>query len=365
MKKVFILFVVACVFAGMLFKYARRYEYDFTRFLCIGEEFLIKEAVEPDTFYLKSSKGYDSQFYYYMAQDLLIKTDVYKQFGDPTLRYQRIMYPFLAAILTFGNTHLLPFTLLLVNFIFILVGTWFLIAMLEEQNMNVWFALFYCLMSGLLMTFLRNLAAPVAMTFMLATFYFYSHRKIFLSAIFLSCAVLTREIFILLIPVLFIDSLFLKRDQKAVLLTLLPVVPFAAWQFYVFSKIGEIPFRYGYGLGAPFIAMVGHGRSVFTPETDIWINTYVGLFLACTVITLILSVREFVRSRNEVSISFLGFSIMPFVTSAKIWEGIWGYGRIFLPSAVLLILSFIKSKDNMYLLPLTLHVAMFFFVALW
>jgi len=96
------------------------------------------------------------------------------------------------------------------------------------------------------------------------------------------------------------------------------------------------------------------------PET-----LYLLLFLLVTVVSFAFAVQEILNARNEISICFLIFSTMPFFMTEIMWMEPWGYSRVFLPSAVFLVLSFVRSGRNAYLIPLTIHGLLFAVALKW
>ncbi len=119
-------------------------------------------------------------------------------------------------------------------------------------------------------------------------------------------------------------------------------------------------------LGMPLVGIITNVQKVLSSPGLIWSETlYLLLFLVATVLSLVFAVQEIFRSRNEVSICFLLFSAMPFFMTEIMWMDPWGYARVFLPSAVFLVLSFIKSGRNAYLIPLTIHGLLFVVALKW
>src|SRR3989338_854533 len=64
-----------------------------------------------------SEGGYDGKNYYYVAMDSIFKMD-YKN----AYRQQRMLYPLLSKLLTFGDNSLLPYTMYLVNLASLALG---------------------------------------------------------------------------------------------------------------------------------------------------------------------------------------------------------------------------------------------------
>lgn len=362
-----ILLTVYAIYSSIITQYKKKFGENISSFICMGTEFMEPAEMPQGMFYFEQSRGYDGQFFYFIANDPFIKGDMYKRIDVPAYRYQRILYPLLAHLAANGNVQRIPKMLVRINLYAILLGTLFIILMLMDQKLNPWYALFYPLLSGLLLTLLRDLAGPVTMACTVGGFYFYHHKRYVISMILISAAILSREIMIALIPVLIIDSLFLKKQTKIAVMSTLPLIPFAIWQWYIFFKL-HIPSWYGgrRNLGRPLTAMISHLRETVTTPDKTWEErTILVLFVTVTFLGLTLAIREVVRARNVTSLSFLGYSIMPFIMTSTIWIEPWSYCRVFLPSAVLMLLGFMQSKDRLYLIPLSLYTAIFPVTLAW
>ena len=360
---VLLLFVL--LYSALLVRYTERFEWNMTGFITIGDSFVPAEMLTEHTVIFEGTVGYDGLFYFIMAHDPLIRKGMYRYLDIPAYRYQRIMYPGLVYIFSLGIPALIPTMLVLVNFAAIIMGTFFVALMLREQRMNLWYALFYGFLSGLLITTVRDLSGPLAVGFMVGGFFFYSRKRFFLCALFLSAAILTREVVLIVLPVLAVDSFFFKRDLKGALLSLLPFFPFLMWQLYVFLMIHTVTWQPG-RLGMPLVGIIASLQEVLgSPD---WIcpeTRYLLLFLLVTVVSFAFAIQGIFRSRNEVSICFLLFSAMPFFMTEIMWMDPWAYARVFLPSAVFLVLSFIKSGRNAYLVPLGIHALLFVVALKW
>src|SRR5690348_16603456 len=101
--------------------------HDIRDFINVGTRFLgqsnVSSAIRDDPTYRYRSPdgiGYDGQFAYYIALDPP-NAHVYMDF--PAYRYTRILYPMLARALAFGQPALIPYTLLLINYLAVVGGT--------------------------------------------------------------------------------------------------------------------------------------------------------------------------------------------------------------------------------------------------
>jgi hypothetical protein len=336
-----------------------------TGFITIGDNFVPKEMISEDTVTFDGTMGYDGQFYYIMAHDPLIREGMHQYLDIPAYRYQRILYPLLVYIFSLGIPDLFPIMLVLINFAGIVMGTCFVALMLRDQRMNLWYALFYGLLSGLFITTVRDMSGPLAVGFMVGGFFFYSHKRFFLCSLFFSAAILSREIILAVLPALVWDSLFYKKDIRRAIFAVIPLFPFLAWQLYVFQMIQAVSWQPG-RLGMPLGGIMANLQRI--PSLPNWICPeilYLFLFLLATIVSLVFAVQEILRTRNEISICFFLYSALPFFLTESMWVEPWGYARVFLPSAVFLVLIFIKSRRNAYLIPLAIHGLLFVVTLKW
>jgi hypothetical protein len=139
-------------------------------FVRIGYRFVQQSSVSPaikfDPSYhyppnpgAADGNGYDGEFGYYMALD---PVNARYYMDEPAYRYTRVVYPLLAAVLALGRPDLVPYTLLLVNWLAIGLGTVAVAAWLRRRGSHPAFALLFGLYPGLLVGLQRDLTEPLA-----------------------------------------------------------------------------------------------------------------------------------------------------------------------------------------------------------
>src|SRR5579884_1181842 len=174
--------------------------HDARDFIVLGKKFVLRSHVskvityDPRYNYAQDGyTGYDGQFAYYIALDPL-KARYYVD--DPVYRYTRIVYPMLARLFAWGNTDLIPVTLILVNLLALAGGTLGLAAFLRRMGTSPWFALIYGFYPGLFVALRRDLTEPLAYALVILgiyLFHFAGRRRVLWSALAFSVALLTRE----------------------------------------------------------------------------------------------------------------------------------------------------------------------------
>lgn len=116
-------------------------------------------VVDPQYHYYPNGIGYDGQYCYYVALDPL-SARFYMDW--PAYRYTRILYPLAARLLAFGQPALIPYTLLLLNWLAIGGGTLAVAAWLTRRGCSPWLALIYAFYPGLTVSYQHDLSEPLA-----------------------------------------------------------------------------------------------------------------------------------------------------------------------------------------------------------
>jgi hypothetical protein len=258
---------LSAAFVGGLL--ARQNARDPSRLVLAGDRFSDPATVPPGLFVWRQSDGYDGQFFYRLAVAPFDTSPTAHGITiDLPYRHQRIVYPLLAWITSFGSPRQVPLALLQVNLVALclcaLVGG----ALARSMGRHALWGVLPALYPGFLLTLARDTAEIVAVTFMLAGLLALRHQRRALAAAAWSLAVLTRET-ALLIP---LAGLALALHQRwrppvgadadgsralAIAPFALPVAAFCAWQLTLFALIGRIPLLTSEtAVGAPFAALV-------------------------------------------------------------------------------------------------------------
>lgn len=150
-------------------------------------------TIDPHYHYYPNGIGYDGQYFYYMALDP-IHARFYMDW--PSYRYTRMLYPLAARLLAFGKPALIPYTLLLLNWLAIGGGTLAVAAWLKRRNLSPWLALVYGLYPGLIIAYQHDLSEPLAYGLVALGIYVYDgsgRRRLLLAGAAFGLAALARE----------------------------------------------------------------------------------------------------------------------------------------------------------------------------
>ncbi len=193
--------------------------------------------------------GHDGQYYYMIATDLS-----HEHITVKTFRHQRILYPLLANSLAFGQIALIPWTLLIINYVATLLGTYILLLILQKHGANLNLAFVWALNVGFLNSILRDLTGPLMFLFILLFIYFHEKQKLKLSSFYLSCALLTNELTLSIIFPLLL-SLSIQKDYKKIKIYSWPLIVLFIWQSILFLRFGHFPLVTSAGMLWHFTSM--------------------------------------------------------------------------------------------------------------
>jgi len=125
------------------------------------------EALPSDLVVQVDSDGFDGQFYYMIATD-----PIHSRILVEPGKYQRILYPLFANAISFGNIHLIPYSLLLINFVAVILGTYILALILKKYRANLNLAYLWAFNVGFFMGVIRDLTSPLMFFFILLAIYY-------------------------------------------------------------------------------------------------------------------------------------------------------------------------------------------------
>ena len=209
----------------------------------------VSSIITPDARVTSDAGGYDSQFFYYLAVD---PVNARYYMDADTYRYTRILYPMVARVLGLGRPGLIPYTLILVNWLALAGGTVALGAWLRRRGVAPWFALVYGLYPGLFFGLQRDLSEPLAYGLVALAVLLFDMASSWLlpAAAVFALAALTRETTVLF-SVLYGASLLVRGQgisdwgervrgnwRRVLLFLAIALVPLAAWKAFLLVWLG-------------------------------------------------------------------------------------------------------------------------------
>ncbi len=247
---VVIVAVLYGIFVGALWNARGR---DISRFVVAGELGVDRSQLPEGLTVLPNSAGYDGLAFYRLALNPFTgqKVEYGISLDSPSYRHQRIGYPFLVWLLSGGKPALVPWMLVLVNYAALLTLAWAGALLAQHFGRHALWAISIPLYPGFIHSISRDLAEPVACAFGLVALLYFARRNFTLTAVFLCCAVLTRET-LLIVAVAIALTWF--RTRVPLLTFAAPIAVYLLWQALLGLHWGITPLQSGsQPLSLPFI----------------------------------------------------------------------------------------------------------------
>jgi hypothetical protein len=195
------------------------------------------------------TEGYDGQFNYYIIRD---PGTAARYIDVPAYRFQRILLPALGIVLSFGQTALIPWALLVIGVISLAAGTALMEHLLVQHGVSRWYALVYPLSIGIFGSVRLSLSEPLAYALVLGGMVLAQRERWLPSAVVFALAALAKET-TLLIPAGYGLYLLYKRQWgTALLFGGVTLAPFVVWQAILYAQFGAFGVGSGGAQATPF-----------------------------------------------------------------------------------------------------------------
>lgn len=204
------------------------------------------------TLFSRDPEGYDGQFAYYIARNPSNAAQFMA--GDvPAYRFQRILYPALAWIVSLGGQEaLLPWALVGINLIALMIGVALLEKLLTEEKVSRWYALSYGLFAGVFVAVRLCTNEPLAYMLAIAAILAAKRENAIAFTLLMALAVLTKETTVFFAIAYGLYLLSQRRIRPAILMGIGVLLPFALWQVVLYSKFGMLGVGSGGARATPF-----------------------------------------------------------------------------------------------------------------
>jgi hypothetical protein len=219
--------------------------------LLIGEKYVgrISKKFDP-SIPIFSEVGYDSQFYWAIALDPFIRNqEVINSLDSPSYRYQRIFFPFLVWLLSFGKIPLIVYNLYFICLLSYLLGLYAILKISKELSIPPFIlVLLYIFNAGIVFSLIHPLADLLASSLVLFAFFLWLKNKFVLSAVVFTFAGLSKETTLLVpLSIILFNLLNSKKifNKQSLILLLFIVIPIL-WQVFIRYKLGVWPFQQSY-----------------------------------------------------------------------------------------------------------------------
>lgn len=258
-RSLLITLVVAGITAyGLLHYVANELGGNFSWIIIPSSYFGVPEDLtdEIETLCENGDYGWDGQFYYYIANDILGLKDTAQHIDSPSYRYQRIGLPVIVKVVSkiFLEKNVTVEMFTFVYFLILMVASFLFAKYLEEKNKSVLWILPWALSVGVQITLRHALPDGAADAFMLMAVLLLLHEKYIGYAMTATVASLCREANISIAAIIFLLGFFglLKKEKKFDLkyasILAFPGVVFILWYGYVTFHFGAFPFSEAYGI---------------------------------------------------------------------------------------------------------------------
>lgn len=314
-------------------------------------------AQQEGLFLFPESRGYDGQFYHYLAHDPALRTELRHFLDDPVLRGRRMLAPALAFLLAGGNGGLVDAGMVAVFLLSVAIGVYWSARLAEQYGWRREWGLLFVLFPAPLVS-MDRLVVDGTMAALTAGVLWAAGGPLPRLWILLAAAALTRETGLLLIAGVCGAEAWQGQRRRAAILAA-SALPAAAWYAYIATRAtGQ-----SYGLGVmPFAAM---WRGLMQPEGYRAGMAYVELlramdWMALTGMGVGFGLAIWAAARgplSEAKAAALAFTAMGvLLTGISPWHHAYDFGRVYTPFLLCLAAVALKEKRPAMLLPALLVV---------
>ncbi len=192
----------------------------------------------------QGTEGYDGQFIYYIARDP-DPARVAAHLDVPAYRYQRILLPLLARVLSFGQEDWLPWVIPVLGLIAHLWAILLLGKLFENWGISRWYTLSYGLWVGLLLALRLDLPEPLALSLVITAIWLDQKNHAPWVWLFYALALFAKETTIFFVAAQGLVYLASRRWRDALGLSLVAGLPFVLFHLWLLNVFGSL----GFGLG--------------------------------------------------------------------------------------------------------------------
>lgn len=197
------------------------------------------------------TQGYDGQFVYYIARDIS-PDSVASMLDVPAYRYQRILTPLLARILAFGESNLIVWVIPLLAITAHTLGTWAVAELMVTWGVSPWYALSYGLWVGFSLAVRLDLPEPLAYALVVGALLTHERHYPIITWILFGLAVFTKEVTILFVIAALLSYVLERKWRSIIGLIGLSLVPYFAFQLWIYLVFGEFGIGSGGAMATPF-----------------------------------------------------------------------------------------------------------------
>lgn len=194
--------------------------------------------------------GYDGQFTYFIALDPTAAAAA--RLDVPAYRFQRILLPLAARLLAAGDAHYIPWSILVVNMLAQVAGTFIVERLLNGLGVSRWYALIYGLWPGLAAAVRADLTEPLSYALVAGAYLADRQERPRLAALLFGFSLFAKETAVIFVAAQCAFALTARDGPRLWSLLALTIAPFAGWQGLLWAMFGGPGLASGGCLATPF-----------------------------------------------------------------------------------------------------------------
>ena len=197
------------------------------------------------------TEGYDGQFVYAIALDPRPQA-VAPLLDVPAYRYQRILFPLLARLVSLGNQAAIPWMMALLGIFAQAAGAWAVSELLAGWGVSRWYALIYGLWAGFGLAVRLDLPEPLAFALVAGALLARERGRPSLAWALYGLALFAKEVTVLFVAAQLLADLSQRRWREAAGLAAAALLPYALFQLWLWQVFGQPGIASGGAMATPF-----------------------------------------------------------------------------------------------------------------
>ncbi len=340
---------VVVVTAVTCYLYFVKFQGNITGFFRIGSILPLSPFLDPETTKIYQGEiGYDGQQFLSLAFDPFLQNpETITTLDHPIYRYRRILYPLIGYFLGLGNSELIPYVMVGINYLSIIVIVGITSLYFKLNLDQKWQPLLTLCIPGVWMVLSLGTADLLSSLLLIISFYCYRYNKPIGTSVAISLACLTRETLLLIWLALLITSILQQKKEQIKHLFWAWIPPFL-WTIYIsfldLPGAVRVKANFGYpfeGIYNKFISLLTgeiQGRSLF--------EAYLFMILIAIFVAILIITKYHRQDNRIIQISTLFYSAMFIMSSMTILGYYLDYSRVFMDVYFLLLLSINAFKNS-------------------
>ena len=355
---VYALLSLALCWAAQALSVHYNYQGNWTALFQTGPRRPTPAALESENIYkFEKTRGYDGQFYHYVAHDPLLTKGFSKHVDDPRLRWRRILVPGLAFLAAGGQQQWVDTAYLGVSLFFVFLGTYWLARYCCLHGTPPVWGLGFLVVPAVAIS-VERLTVDVALAALCVGFAVYAVRPSWRLGGILVLAPLARETGIGLILAGGLVGLA-KRSWGLTAGAVVSALPWLVWVVaFVQPRTRPDPFFWLslYPFQGIFNRTLRFPSQIVPDDVGEWAAlldylAVAGMWLALAQVAMLLRSGKL----DPVKLAMATYALlMIFVRNPRVWSEAYAFGRVFSPLLIFLGLQAISARSKWLLLPLSL-----------